>query len=964
VSEAERWSRVRQIFDMVVVCPVEDRAALLRDLCRDDASLQAEVESVLAADAGQGSVFERSIDRGRRERVFEAVAGVLTDRTPALAAGARVGSYEIVALLGTGGMGEVYRARDTSLKRDVAIKVLPDVFAGDPERLARFEQEAELLAALNHPNVAQIHGIQEGALVMELVEGETLGDRIAKGPMPLDETLPIARQIAHALSAAHDQGIIHRDLKPSNIKVRSDGTAKVLDFGLAKAMESPADRSPRVPRTLAVTSPAMTRAGVILGTAAYMSPEQARGRSVDRRADIWAFGCVLYEMLTGRQAFDGESPVDTLGAVMHRDPDWEDLPRATPRSIRRLLRRCLEKDPARRLRDIGDVLHDVDEASDTSRTDEEPSDRRAWLTGWRLAATLGAVALLGAAVMWTQRPGESGSVRSLAMAWPDSALSNAAFELAPDGSRFVYVGRDYRLWVQDLRELQPRTLAGTDGAFSPFFSPDGSSVGFTVAQERAIKVVPVQGGSVRTVVTSSVIPVAGAWGSDGMVYFSRYAAGIARVASSGGAVEEVSRPGTGVAHEALDVLPNGRAALLTIRNETANTSEIGLLDFGTGQVRPLFAGARARFASSGHVIYTTADGRLHAAPFDQRRLQVTGPSVPLIENVRVELYSGQSAFTLSNNGTLLYQQKIRVEAEPVWVTRDGRATPLIGDRWTADFFSLSVSPDGRQAAASLTTGNRQDVWTRSLETGAMSRLTFENDGSLNYRAQWTDDGRSLTFLSNRSGAAAGELWRQRADGSLRAERLVTDGPIIDEGFISPDGQWAVYRTGGSGLRTRDIKAVRLGKDDHAPKLLVATPADEYSPALSADGRWLAYVSDESGRAEVYVRPFPDTDAAVWQVSRDGGLVPVWARSGRQLFHVNSRVELVAVTIRAGETFAWDPPRVLFSVNGYQTNPWHPLYDVSPDGERFLMSRHVGRAGGEVVLVLNWFQELKRKLAGR
>jgi serine/threonine-protein kinase len=955
----ERWAEVNRVWHAVLARPDTERAAAIAELCAGDEDMRAEIESLLASLAHASAAG------------FAAAPGLATGSGSLV--GRRLGPYSIHALLGTGGMGEVYRARDTRLKRDVAIKVLPEVFAGDPERLARLEQEAELLASLNHPNVAQIHGIQEGvltdagpavtALVMELVEGETLGDRIAKGPMPLDEALPIARQIAHALSAAHDRGIIHRDLKPSNIKVRPDGTAKVLDFGLAKAMDPPTDPSPRFPRTLAITSPAMTRPGVILGTAAYMSPEQARGRSVDRRADIWAFGCVLYEMLTGRQAFDGESVVDTLAAVMHRDPDWGDLPRTTPSSVRRLLRRCLQKDPARRLRDIGDAVHDVDEASDASTTNEEPSNRHTWQTGWRLATTLSAAALLGAAVMWTQRSAESGSVTSLVMAWPDSAASGAVFALAPDGSRFVYVGRDQRLWVQDLRELHPRTLAGTDGASAPFFSPDGSSVGFTVERERAMKVVPVQGGSARTVVTSSVYPLTGAWGADGMIYFSRYAAGVARVASSGGAVEEVSRPGSGVAHDWPDVLPNGRAALLTIRNETVNTSAIGLLDFSTGQVQSLFAGARARFASSGHVIYTTADGMLHAAPFDQRRLQVTGPSVPLIENVQVELYSGASAFTLSNNGTLLYQQQLRHESEPVWVTRDGQATPLTGDRWTADFFSLSVSPDGKQVAASLTTGNRQDVWTRSLETSAMSRLTFENDGPLNYRAQWTADGRSLTFLSNRSGAAAGELWRQRADGSLRAERLVADGPIIDEGFISPDGQWAVYRSGGSGLRTRDIKAVRLGKDGHAPKLLVATPSDEYSPTLSADGRWLAYVSEESGRAEVYVRPFPDTDAAVWQVSRDGGRVPVWARNGRQLFYENTRLELVALTIKAGESFAWDPPQVLFNVSTYQRNPWHPLYDVSPDGEKFLMARNVGTAGGEVVLILNWFEELKRKTAG-
>ena len=975
MTDAARWARIKQIFDAAIACRPEDRATLLRDMCGDDAGLQAEVESLLAADAAQEAVFDRS-PRRERARVFDARTSVPNDGTYALAPGDRVGSYEIVALLGAGGMGEVYRAHDRRLKREVAVKVLPEAFASDPEQLARFEREAEILASLNHPNIAQLHGIHEGdpvadaepavtALVMELVEGETLADRIATGPLPLDTALSIARQIAGALEAAHERGIIHRDLKPSNIKVTSDGTVKVLDFGLAKTLQ-PATAAPqgRVPHAARAT-PTVSRAGVILGTAAYMSPEQARGRAIDRRADIWAFGCVLYEMLTGRPAFDRDSIVDTLGAVMLTDPDWTKLPATTPSSIHRLLRRSLHKDPARRLRDIGDATHEIDEASvDLPTTDATPS-RLSLRSGHRrsVATLVAAVALLGAAAVWTQRPDESVDATTLVVGWTDVGIANGSllFALAPDGTRFVYVGVDGRLWVREFHELQPRALTGTDKAAAPFFSPDGRSIAFTTLDEGALKIVPAQGGSVRTVFAGSGKALDGDWSADGMLYFSRASEGVARVAPVGGAVEPVSRPSeVGVTHRWVDVLPNGQAALVTIRDESVNTSEIGLLDLRTGGLRPLFPGALARFARSGHVVYATADGVLHAVPFDENRLQLTGSPVPLIEKVRVGIWDSDAWFTLADNGTLVYQREFRPEAELVWVAKDGQATPLTTGPWTANFFSLSLSPDGKQLAATVETANRQDVWTRSLETGAMNRLTFDTDGSLNYRAKWSADGRAVTFISNRSGAA-GELWRQRADGSMRAERLVADGPIIDEGLVSPDGQWAVYRSGGSDLRSRDVKAVRLGNGDQAPQALVATPSEEYSPVLSADGRWLAYVSEESGRPEVYVRPFPNTDTAAWQVSRDGGLGPIWAPSGRQLFYRNARRELVAVTTRTGDTFGWDPPQVLFDLSAYQLNPHHPLYDVSRDGQRFLLARRIGSAGGDVVVIFNWLEQVKKQL---
>ena len=868
-------------------------------------------------------------------------------------------------------MGEVYRASDMNLGRDVAIKVLSDAFAQDPERLARFEREAKTLASLNHANIAIIHGQEKAngilALVMELVEGPTLADRIAQGPLRIDEAIPVARQIAEALEAAHAQGIIHRDLKPANIKLRPDGTVKVLDFGVAKVMEPPATTSAGVSQSPTVTSPPQTMSGVILGTPAYMSPEQARGKPFDKRADVWAFGCTLYEMITGQRAFEGAGVTETLAAVLHKEPDWSRLPASTPPSIRRLLTRTLQKEPSSRLRDIGDARFDIQDARAGGPNETESfssaSRRQVVLRLVAAVAFGGLLATSAAIVMW---PSEPAIVTRTILGWRSGTEPRAGemSALSDDGSQLVYVGRDRRLWVRALDDLEPRDLPGTEEARLPFFSPDGDSVAFVTAAG-ALKVVPVRGGSARTLIPRQVAVDSLDWASDGMIYFGRPTEGVSKIVSAGGAVEPVSQPeAVGITHTRVDVLPNGKGAFITINKESANTAEIGVLDFATGKVEALFRGVQARFAASGHVVYVTSNGTLHAAPFDQNRLRITGSAVPLIENVSVALYSPGSPFAISDTGTLLYQSERQPQSELVWVSMEGKETRLGPETWSGQFFSLSLSPDARRVAVTLTTGTRQDVWTRSLETGAMHRLTLDRDGSLNYRPKWTPDGLALTYLSNRSGVA-GELWRQPANGSAPAERLVSDGPIIDEGFISRDGRWVVYRAGGSELRGRDIKGVPTGNGaERTPQALVATGFEEYAPTLSPDGRWLAYVSDESNRPEVYVRPFPETQAAVWQVSSGGGRGPLWAHNGRQLFYQNERSELVAVQVRPSAAFAWDPPRVLFDLSRYELNPWHPTYDVTPDGGRFLMARSVPDRETELVLTLNWHQELKRLVPTR
>ncbi len=889
-----------------------------------------------------------------------------------LSPGTRLGSYEIVSAIGAGGMGEVYRARDTNLGRDVAIKVLPEAFAQDADRLARFEREAKTLASLNHANIAIVHGLETAgdlrALVMELVAGPTLADRIMQGPIASTEALRIARQIAAALEAAHEQGIVHRDLKPANVKVRSDATVRVLDFGLAKVVKPGAPARPDMAESPTITSSAQTQHGVILGTAAYMSPEQALGKMVDKRTDIWAFGCVLYEMLTGRRAFDEDSVTETVAAVLHKEPDWSKLPTRTSPAIRRLLRRSLCKDPARRLRDIGDAAQEIDDAGDPQPDTVESPSVRSW--HWRLATLiLAGVVVAGAINVWRTWPSRSTTVSKLILgSRSGEELANRptlSFTVAADGSGFVYVGPDGRLWIREFGQLEARALAGTEKASTPFFSPDGRSVAF-VTLDGALKVSPIRSGSVQTVVADSVNVFGGGdWTPEGVLYFSRTAGGVDRVAATGGSVEPVSRPeAVGVTHRWVDVLPGGKAALMSIVNESVNTAQIGVLRLDTGNVQPLFPGAMARFTSTGHVLYVTSDGTLHAVRFDPERLRAIGRGVPLIENIDVELYASCAKFALSEGGTLLYLVPLRQDSELVWVTKRGVATPLTPEPWVARFFSLSLSPDGKRLAATVHVGTRQDVWIRSLETSALNRVTFERDGTLNYRPKWTADGQTLTYISNRSGKA-GELWRHAADGSAPAERLATDGPIIDEGAISPDGLWAVYRAGGSDLQSRDIKVLRIGPGaDAVPKALVATKAEEYSPAVSPDGRWLAYVSQESGRAEVYVRPFPEAQRALWQISSGGGVGPVWARDGRHLFFVNQRRELMEVTTRGTAAFEWGPVRVLFDVSGYEMNNWHPTYDVSPVGERFLMVRPSERTRHDLVVIFNWFDELKGKLQGQ
>ena len=706
----------------------------------------------------------------------------------ALTPGTRIGAYEVTGQIGVGGMGEVHRARDTRLDRDVAIKILPEAFAADAERVARFQREAKVLASLNHPNIAIIHGLEyaEGAhaLVMELVEGEDLAQCIARGAIPLDEALPIAKQIADALEAAHEAGIIHRDLKPANIKLRPDGTVKVLDFGLAKAMDPVADHGPAkaghhvLSQSPTITSPAMTQAGIILGTAAYMSPEQARGKAVDRRADIWAFGCVLYEMVTARRAFEGDDIAITLAAVMMKEPNWRALPAATPVALRRLLTRCLKKDPKARMRDIGDARLQIEEL--LSGTPEEigspaiPQALSLWrrMMPWAAAGAL-AAALAAVLVLWLpwRTASPSTPLRLSAELGADVSLRTgaaAALSLSPDGAMLVFTaqkpGGAFQLYIRRLEQLAALPLSGTDGANNPFFSPDGQWVAFFA--DGKLKKIAVTGGAAVMVGDDALTSSGGTWSEDSTtITFSPQRSGsLVRVSSEGGKPEPLTTLGDGqVTHRWPQMLPGGKAVLFTAHAGISGFDDANL------EVQPLPAGARkvvqrgafyGRYLPSGHLVYIH-DGTLFAAPFDVNRLAMSGPPVAVLEGVVSNAGSGAANFAVSDNGTFVYLpgRDAGRGALIEWMNREGKATPLRAT--PADWSNLVFAPDGHRLALDIFDGRQTNVWTYEWERDSPSRLTLAPGIAL--KPVWTPDGKRIVFASPRSDTGGGNLYWQRAD---------------------------------------------------------------------------------------------------------------------------------------------------------------------------------------------------------
>jgi serine/threonine-protein kinase len=919
-----------------------------------------------------------------------------------LTPGTRFGPYEVSAEIGVGGMGEVYRAIDTNLKRAVAIKVLPASVAGDSDRLARFQREAEVLAALNHPNIASIYGLEKSgpaaALVMELVEGPTLADVIARGSIPLSDALPLARQIAHALETAHDQGIIHRDLKPANIKVRADGTVKVLDFGLAKAIEPASAQGASAGQALSqsptITSPAMTQAGVILGTAAYMSPEQAKGRPVDKRSDIWAFGVVLYEMLTGQRLFKGEDVSETLAAVLTRQPDWTLLPAAAPPLIRRLLRRCLEKDRTRRLADMADARLDIDDALSGSDVDA-PAAVSTSRTRERLmwAASLLLVGLTAAATAaWTTRPvsnpqepvrtilsvaptGETPGTNPLEQRAGGARPTRTAVALSPDGKTLVFSaiwGGTQQLYARAMDQLGATPIAGTSGGYGPFFSPDGQSVGF--AADGELRKVPLRGGP-PVALCKAVALFGASWGDDGTIVFATQRnGGLWRVSATGGTPEALTTPSPDeYSHRLPHMLPGGRAVIFTVLKgpNLWNDTQIVVRSFDTNEQTVLVTGGSdARYVSTGHLVYIRL-GTLMAVPFDPVRLAVTGGATGVIDGVMQAANQGGNymantlagQFTVSDTGALVYLTGGTVAATErslAWVDRHGTIQALGAP--PRPYFAPDISPDGQRVA--ITTLDTLQVSSYDLARGALSPVTV--DGQSNHGI-FTPDGKRIVV---RSGTREGNLYWKAADGSGAIEQLTTSARSQTPASWSPDGTMLAFveegDNEGKAVFQFDIWVLSIG--DRKTRALIHTAANEVTPEFSPDGRWLAYVSNESGRHEVYVQPYPGPGER-HLISTKGGEQPAWNANGRELFYVQGGgyapggpTTLMSVRIATTPTFQAGTPEPVFE-NAYLGTAWGRSYDVAPDGRRFLLPLRKEPPPplppAQMVFVQHWFEELKR-----
>jgi Tol biopolymer transport system component len=865
-------------------------------------------------------------------------------------------------------MGEVYRARDSRLNRDVAIKTLLAAFADDPNRMARFRREAQALAALSHPNIAAIYGIEEDggvfALVMEMAEGPTLAERIALGPVPLEESLHIARQITDAIDAAHQKSIIHRDLKPANVKITPEGKVKVLDFGLAKAFDSgPASAGdPVTSPTLTMES---TRAGVILGTAAYMSPEQARGKPVDKRADIWSFGVVFYELLTGAKAFEGETISDTLAAVLRADLDWNRLPADTPFGVRRLLQRCLERDPNKRLRDIGDVWNDLD--SDENRPAETavvvaPPSRLRWVP-WTIAAL--AILIAGAiAWEWLRAPEPPRAVTRSSMILPAFAAEPA---LSRDGTRLAYpqsAGGQPQLTLRMMDQLEGKPIPSAVQGIYPEFSPDGQWIAyFSFPPPFKLKKIPVTGG---TSITLCDVPATGhlSWGVDDAIVFGS-PKGLMRVSAAGGTPQSLTTVNTNggeSAHSWPEFLPGGQAIVFTIGAGASNlpndASHVAVLDLKIGASRVLVnAGYAGRYVPTGHLVYLRG-GTLFAVPFDLKRLAVTGSETPVVEGINLGDYS------FSDSSVLVFKTgSDDIKGSTLeWTDRKGVAQPLPepARRWG----TFAVSPDGKLVAGSILAGSgipHTDIWIYDVERRTLSRLTFEGSSS---RPIWTPDGKWVTFASTREANKSG-IYRVAADKSGQPELLLaTDAPAYPQSW-TPDGKTLLYTEPTEG-KNRIWILPPPGGGESKPALFSRTSFNEWNAHVSPDGKWVAYDSDESGRSEVYVVPFPGPGSK-FQISTQGGMLPYWPRNGRELFYREpSANQLFAVDVPAGPVFRAGQPQALFKLSGPTPTPMNAAwFDVTPDPKRFLVEqlteKYATSSGSTFVTITNWFDDLRRRV---
>ena len=887
-----------------------------------------------------------------------------------LVPGTKLGPYDIVGPLGAGGMGEVYRARDTRLGRDVAIKILPAQFSNDVVRKQRFEREAKTISSLNHPHICVLHdiGSQDGVhyLVMECVEGDTLAKRLEKGPLGLEQVLKYGAQIADALDKAHRAGIVHRDLKPGNIMLTATG-AKLLDFGLAKPAAALASV---VTMTAVVTQDSpVTEQGAIVGTFQYMSPEQVEGKELDGRSDIFSLGAVLYEVVTGKKAFEGKSQLSVASAILEREPaPISSIKALTPPALDHAIRRCLAKDREERWQTARDLKLELKWVSESGSQAIPPQAVPAEVSRrpWRAMAVWGVGSLLLAALtglaIWSLRPVPSKPVSrfviTLAPGQRLAGLDEPAVVLSPDGKQLAYVamqGGRQHLYLREMDSLDATLIPNTEGAVNPFFSPDGQWLGFFAGQK--LKKVSVSGGAAITL-SDSPQPRGASWNSEGTIAFApMQASPLQQMPAAGGAPQPLTQLEKGeVTHRWPEFLPEGEDLMFATAAHSFHWSNgrITIQRLRTGERRNLIAGAtNPRYASSGYLLYAQG-GNLMAAPFDPRRLAITGAAVPVVEGLLQSRTSGAAQYSVSAMGSLAYvpggvqsdQRKV------VWVNRDGVEQSIAAP--ARAFVFPRISPDGRQAAIGVTE-DEEHIWLCDLPRGTLTRFTFE--GNVNLNAIWTPDGKRLTFQCNKDGPA--NIYWQRADRSGGVERLTTSEYVDVPMSWSADGQHLAFieidpTTG------YDVWVVGLG--DRKARPFIRTPFSECAPRFSPDGHWLAYISNESGRYEVYVQPYPGPGGK-WLISAEGGTEPAWNPNGREIFY-RSGDKMMAVDVVTHPNFTADKPRVLFEAPYLLSPATSPNYDVSPDGQRFLMLKPADAGEGvptQINVVLNWFEELKQRV---
>ena len=936
----ERWSEIERLYHAARERPPASRPSFLREAC-PDSSLRHEVESLLRDPSSAGAFLEQS--------GLAAAAQMIDTASPMGPMSLRISGYDVGPLLGAGGMGEVYRARDLRLERDVAVKILPHAFANDTDRLARFEREARILAALNHENIAAIHGIVEArligpdeathdvhALVLELVDGQTLAERLERGPLPLTEALAIARQVTAALEAAHEKGIVHRDLKPANIQVTRDGLVKLLDFGLARAAPG---------GVVGEAAPALIESlhGLVLGTVAYMSPEQARGKTVDRRTDVWAFGCVLYEMLTGVQIFRGETVSDVLSAVLNAEPDWAALPTQTPSSIRRLLNRCLQKDPARRLHDLADARIEIDEAP--NEIAERPTARALTLSVRSVAALSLALAGFTGLGFYVGQSLDENAERRVEINVPPTTTF-ASFAVSPDGRTLVFVATSdglRRLWLRPLDSVDAQPIRGTEGANLPFWSPTNQSIGFFA--DGKLKRIDVNGGSPQTLANATVAS-GGSWNQNGVIVFSP-APGVplSRVSERGGETMPVTQlVSPQVTHNQPSFLPDNSHFLLFVEGDPEiNGVYLGSLE--SPEIRRLFAAdAPAVFMSPDQIVFIQ-EGTLFARRLDMRSLEPTGEPVPVAR--RVAAVSATGAGVVAYRTTPERQELAQLN----WLDRTGRPVARLG---ALQSLSPELSPDGAFIAMHRQVGGNIDVWLVDATTGgAPIRLT--TGPAVEGFPIWSPDATRILFRSNRF-----ELRVKPANGMRRDEAFWESTKAVMPLDWSPDGRYILVRQHESGETMGDVYAIPLGANgtpEGAPFPVANSTFDERDGRFSPDGRWVAYQSNESGRFEIYLQPFPGPGPKV-PVSSDGGVHVRWPRQSQELFYIGLDGKVMTVPVirsTTGGGLKTGAPSVLFQTNLRAATNREQLrqeFDVSPDGRRVLMG-DVAEWTMPILLILNW-----------